>query len=1348
MSIRIERTLIYKNPGGTKECIRQDEILAFREPVVILGDPGLGKSVLTEFLGEQSGMRHFRAGTFVHTANPSLQTAETDRVIVDGLDEIASAVPGASVDAVLKQLSQMSYPPFILSCREADWLGAADRVRIKDDYGVAPVLLHLQPFTRDDARTFLSQEFPEVDAADLLDQLADRGIEVLYENPLTLRMLGEVVQESGVLPDTRVELFDRACRVMLKEPNPHHQMASHAQRRDEELLLAAGAICAAQLLCDRVGVYKGPSSETPDGFLHIADITDLPHGQAASDARRTRLFRAAGENRFESIHRVIAEFLGARWIARCFEDGRSEKRIFALFRQGEGVPTSLRGLHAWIAHFSDALAGRCIASDPYAVLQHGAADMFGLDRARDLLASLKMLSEEDPYFRSGDWRRHSAPGLMHIELRDDILAVIEASGSNTQLGLLLLEAIAGTPLASKLIPKLETIMFDPDRFYRERLYAWEALRVAGVHDDWTAIIYNLLEKKEADSARLACNILNHIGARALSHETVLDTVVAHLSIAATPDTAETLSESRYLPHSIFRDLGTVRLATLLDGLVERARPLFEETGYWAQSDFADLIRGLAIRVLEADPTLAPTRIWSWIGWLDGNRGFNHDSQNRLAAIFRENRALRAALLEHVLLTPCAENAWMAGHLLHDTRLDLFPTSGELAKVLRTLRARAGDEPIDVETFRGLLGLGRSMDGLALGLRDTAAEVANGDPGLLSILDDMSQTAKPEWKTKAAEREARTQVERQRIFHSCRDTLAERASEIAAGDIKVLALPAGVYLGRRYLLGAHYNFDSEASPEDRLYAFLGDALTEQVLAGFIAVLDRDELPDASAIAKIHCESESWTPDAAEAPMICGAAEMLRRSRPIDGIDRSTLAAVYMAWQRAPESNAPGGLEIGSALEAVLFRSEADWETHFRTSIEPQLAHNCVHVSELYRLIKDSRLAGLAGRLAVDWLQRYQTMSYYNEKELLVCALENASHETLRSLVVDRRSKVHPDHDRKLLWLSADYAVDFDGCRVALGEAAAEDREFLWSIRDRVAPDRGDRTAGFSLDQLIFIVEAFGEQWPRTKSPINTVITGDRNPFDATEFIENTIYAIASRPTSEATEALQKLIADHAPSYTKTLKHAHMLQRRARRDFEYTAPTIDELRAVMDEGLPESIDDMRAYFEDRLKTFQERIRGSDTDMWEAYWDGDRPKGENYCRNRMIEHISGPLPQSIRFGPETRMPLRKRVDIALTYNAIKLPVEIKGQWHSEVWNAASDQLDAKYTVDWQAEGRGVYIVLWFGHVPNKQLPGHPDGLARPETPEALRQMLVERLPEARRAWIDVFVIDVSKPMQSAGT
>ena len=137
-----------------------------------------------------------------------------------------------------------------------------------------------------------------------------------------------------------------------------------------------------------------------------------------------RLFQAEGEGRFTHVHRVVAEYLGAKWLARCFDTGLSERRIFGLFLQGDGVPTSLRGLHAWTGHFSDALAGRCIAADPYAVLRYGDADTLSLEQALALLTALSKLSEDDPYFRSEDWGQHPASGLMRAELMDEILAII------------------------------------------------------------------------------------------------------------------------------------------------------------------------------------------------------------------------------------------------------------------------------------------------------------------------------------------------------------------------------------------------------------------------------------------------------------------------------------------------------------------------------------------------------------------------------------------------------------------------------------------------------------------------------------------------------------------------------------------------------------------------------------------------------------------------------------------------------------------------------------------------------------------------------------------------------------
>ena len=1334
MPTYITRTLAYEDSKCERRFISQDDVASISAPVVILGNPGLGKTELTKFLGTRSDMKYIPAGRLERAANPGSLIAMGERPVIDGLDEIASVAPGVAVDAVLRKLSAMGNPPFVLSCREADWRGAADRVKIEDDYGASPVLLHLQPFTRKDAHAFLSGEFPEVDANELLDGLEQRGVESLYGNPLTLRMLGEVMQEEGVLPETRVQLFDRACRVMLEERNPRHQGGTHAHRSPDELLLAVGAICAAQLLCGRIGVYTGPFAEWPGGFLHVSDISTLPYGHAAEDALRTRLFRGDGENCFTHIHRAIAEYLGARWLTRCFEEGISKRRIFSLFRQGDGIPTSLRGFHAWMAHFNNVLAVTCVHADPYAVLRYGDAETLELDRARILLAALKKLSEDDPYFRSEDWGHHPASGLMRMELQDDILAIIRPPRCHTHLTLLLLEAMEGTLLGVELASTLETMLFDQGHRFSERSAIASVVHAADQRDDWEEVVCRLLKMNDADSARLAYDFLNRVGVGNVSLGTVLDTVLAYLGLASDQDPASMSKTLRHVPDRLFDDLDGEQLRVLIDGLVERSQPLLRDADYSAKSYLARLTNRLTVRALQIDSAIEPERLWGWLGGLDGFRGYDHDTRQRLTRLLGDNQALRASLIEHVLLTPCAEDTWMAGHRLWETGLDLYPTGEDIAGVLKVLRTCSGDGQIDIETWSGLLLHGRSADGLKAIVHTAAIEAANGDPELLSILDEMSAVAVPEWRIRQANEEAREKAELQTAIQRHRNDLSEGSAQVATGDVDVLAVPVDAYLGRLRL------FDSATRPEERLREFLGDDLSDRVLDGFVAVLDSDDLPSVSEIVEINCENCHLP---AEDPMICGVAELLRRGCPLDGIDRDKLAAVYMAWKRARvPANVGPLMDIGPALEGVLFKSERDWEVHFRASIEPQLARNLTPIEEFHDLTREYRFAKLASRLAIEWLRTYPELTTATQAELLTCALENPNHGERRTLVIDHRHALHPDNEAKLLWRSADYVADFDNCRASLEELATGDPDFLWSIRDRVGRKSSKHFDRLSLDQFVFIVEAFGGHWKLVPTP--TVIYGSRHPCYASEFIRNTIYAIANDPSPEATEALKELIADHrAPSYADPLKHALALQLKARRDFEYVVPTVGGLLAVMANGLPETIDDMRAYFADRIEALKTQIRGSNTDMWEAYWMEARPQHENYCRNRMIEQISQQLPESIRFEPEMHMPGQTRADIAAIRNRFGLPVEIKGQWHDEVWDAASDQLDAKYTRDWHAEGRGTYIVLWFGDVPGKQLHPHPEGQSLPGTPDALRQMLIDRLPEERRTLIDVFVVDVSRPI-----
>ncbi|MNU30107.1 hypothetical protein D3C71_185890 [compost metagenome] len=1332
MPTGISRRLSYLNQEGDKDFIDQDDILSIGVPIVVLGDPGSGKSVLTQALGEQPDALYYRAGSFLRSAR--IELPEGARIIIDGLDEVASTALGGGVDAVLQKLSAMGSPPFILSCREADWRGASDRIKIEDDYANKPLILHLEPFDRDDALLFLQEEFPSIDAAGALVHLTDRGLEDLYRNPLTLRLLGEVVRDEGELPGSRAQLFSRACVVMLREDNPRHDDAPHARCSSDDLLLSAGALCAVQLLCDRTGILTRGEGPAPDGWVRLADLNALPLIANAEEALRTRLFQAEGEGRFVPIHRVIAEFLGAKWLASCFEAGVSERRIFSLFVQGEGVPTSLRGLHAWTAHFSEALAARCIAADPYAVLRYGDADLLSLEPARQLLAALAALSREDPHFRSGDWVDHSASGLMREALKDDLLRIITTPRQHTQLTALLLGAMTRTPMAAVLRSDLRSLMLDTQRYYVERLRAAEALFQSDAIGDPAECLQALLNLGDADSARLAAELLDDVLVIGLSDQLIVEIILAHtgLSVSRRRDDDESRSITPYIRSSLTDGFDTDRIEGFLDLFTAYAWPLISPSTDMDGRTVIDLVRKLVVRRLgEAEP-VALFRLWSWLNGPTRSDGYSAEYKTELAEAFTANPELRSALIRHVMLEQPGNTIRAGAYALWDASYALRLTAEDIATLLGDL-AEAGPEKMDRERWESLVRLSRGDDGLPLHVTLAAVETAGGDDELLRILAEVSVVEIPSWKVEQAEREERRAQERQLIYQSHRDVHAAHAAEVAQGHYADLDVPADVYLGRLS------EFSKIAAPEARVAEFLGEDLGAAALDGFIASLHRDDVPSALEISESHAQNRHWT---IEEPLICGIAEMVRRGMPLTDLPHGVLASAMMAWRRSTESNVVGGVDIGASLEAALFTSDAEIEAHFRRSLEPQLSAGPRrdHVYDLYSLTHTREWSHIAGRLCAEWVIRYPALPDSIMRDLLNGALDMAEPSELAAMLHASRAGPAASYDALRLWLTADFDLDFAPTRADVSQAASDDPAFFWILRPRIERHRHTLRADLSISQLEFVVSTFGVQWPSVARPSGTSM-GDSNDWDATAIIERVIYALAGNPSPNATQALSRLIDNGvAPSYADTLRHARNLQRKARRDHEYVAPTIAQLSAVMSEGLPEAIDDMRAYFADRLQAFQERVRGGSTDMWQAFWRATKPQTENICRNRLVDYISGQLPPSIRFEPEMHMPGQKRADIAAIRNTMGLPVEIKGQWHPAMWTAPMDQLDALYTRDWHAQGRGVYIVLWFG--PGVRMPVEPDGAARPASPEALREMLIAQIPVERRAQIDVYVIDLSRP------
>jgi hypothetical protein len=240
-------------------------------------------------------------------------------------------------------------------------------------------------------------------------------------------------------------------------------------------------------------------------------------------------------------------------------------------------------------------------------------------------------------------------------------------------------------------------------------------------------------------------------------------------------------------------------------------------------------------------------------------------------------------------------------------------------------------------------------------------------------------------------------------------------------------------------------------------------------------------------------------------------------------------------------------------------------------------------------------------------------------------------------------------------------------------------------------------------------------------------------------------LAADPGGDASAALDRLAGAPADSNTDALLHAAAEQRQLRSETEFSPISAAELTSLLSDGPPSDIDELRALIVDELAIAQAKLRGNDTDRVVEFWtDNGRPRDENRCRDRLADLIEPTLERyAIQRIPERDMPQGKRADLAFACGTMQLPMEVKGQWHQNVWDAASGQLDRLYLRDWRSGDRGVYVVFWFGDVPSatgRRLKPPPDGKS-PETPAEMETMLRTRLPAARAGSIAVRVIDLTR-------
>ena len=1305
----VERTLWYETQNG-RAMLSECELHHRTEPLLILGEAGMGKSHLLKWLASAPGYAHCTARQLINRPDPRTLLGDAKTLVIDALDEVNAQKEGDAVDLVLRQLGRLGYPHFVLSCRVADWRSATGIQAIREQYPEEPLELHLKPFDDDDATNFLSASLGAEAARRVILHFNARGLNGLLGNPQTLELISSVAGSQN-LPDTRSELFSRAVEVLRVE---HRDAKAHIQLARETGLDAAGAAFAGLILTGSEAIVRISAANSAEGEVQLADISCLPDGEFIGGMLGTRLFKADGADRFGYVHRRVGEYLGARWLVKQADTPQKRRRLLAMFHSHGLVPASLRGLHAWLAH-EPALAQAVISNDPMGVIEYGDADDLTVEQARALLGALEVLASDNPRFRA--WRPYSLRGITQPELIGDIRRLITAPGTPFGLSLLVLEAVKGQKIASQLADDLRRIILDPQIVFAIRSAAGEALAEIDGEDNWSTILHALHGYEDELSTRLAIELTDEIGYERIDDRLIVDLVVAH-ALNDGNTLGVLLGLKRRLPDS--------RIDGILDRLAIAVQTLgkrYDRPGNDVLTDFA---YHLIARRVEIGGITAE-KLWFWLEPFDASVGFQRESRHQLENLIRGEDRLRQSVQRYVLLErPSHHNPSQLAWRLSERSSAFAPTAADVIALLGRLDHTDHND----DRWRHLVQLTQHDSGNGSEVRAAARRFAAHSADLLEWIESLGAPVLPEWKIRQAERERVRQSKQTAAHAEQRREYAIHLDEMRLGDYGTVLAPAKAYLKLFDDIG------DDVPAHKRVSQWLGDDIGEVAHVGFEAFLILDPAnPTAHDIAESLAQGRYYE---AAYIIVAALAERLRKGIGFDDLSDERLMAGLFEIRRSHIDDQAGIAGLRDAIETAI-QIRGIWGDAMRIYHEPQLLARCTSADGLHSLMRDERHAELAAKLATEWLERFLDMPIEPETELIDRLIRSGRLEALRRAIAGRLGLTDPE--RRRTWDAIGIVVDYEPTVARLNTSSIEP-ELLWHLRGCTGGHFGEPVIDLRPMQLDWIIATLRQLWPKVDRPIGTT-SSNRNPWDASNYLTHLIHRVGNDTCEDAVAALARLRSGPPDGYTETIKIVIAEQSRIRVEAVYVPPSLEAINAIARNLLPVTAADLQTLVLEELLIAQAKVKSDDAESWRGFYDDD---GVPYAEERCRDHLLGLLRQgskAITYDPEAHVAADKEVDIACSAGTLRVPIEVKGQWHSELWRGADKQLEALYTRDWRANDRGIYLVLWFGgqKTPNKRLKNPGKGTLIPKTADELQELLVTESRSAREGGVIVFVLDLER-------
>lgn len=390
-------------------------------------------------------------------------------------------------------------------------------------------------------------------------------------------------------------------------------------------------------------------------------------------------------------------------------------------------------------------------------------------------------------------------------------------------------------------------------------------------------------------------------------------------------------------------------------------------------------------------------------------------------------------------------------------------------------------------------------------------------------------------------------------------------------------------------------------------------------------------------------------------------------------------------------------------------------------------------------------------ALTFLREFPNAAPYRLGELLDAATKiPEAHKNLLAIADDVLSgALTVDERQRDMWLTTAYLLSPTKYEAELERCARTRPELVFDLRDRsgFALHGQPQDGALSVPLLEAMARLTGALFPDARHP-SSVWSGDANAWDASDHFRNLVGMISAIPTEAATNSLARLEANpELASYRDNILHALANQRQRRRDTEYDRPDWAQTVKALSNGPPATVADLHALLVQQLIDLRTRIERENTDLYKSFWNVDSyarpvdPRPEEACRDTLLALLKPLLlPLGVTAEPEGHMVGDKRADMSVAMPGRKILVELKRDYHTDVWTAVEGQLERYYAHDPEAKGFGVFCVFWFGDKRPSAIPAPPGGSSRPRSASEMEEMLRGLMPPDHRSRLAVIVIDVS--------